>query len=162
MRRPRPFPGGLHARSHPNLRHGQTFESSLQDVFSKVYHGNPTQIHLESIWIYLVHAGLFLISLTGHGFFGWFAYLNEQQADSEVVSLSGYLVEMMRNVMENWQSEFLGALWQVGGLALLFCVGSPQSKETDDPSRSQDRRDPAAPGSRQGRGPYQADRREAF
>jgi hypothetical protein len=31
--------------------------------------------------------------------------------------------------MENWQSEFLQLMWQVGGLAFLLYVGSPQSKE---------------------------------
>jgi hypothetical protein len=31
--------------------------------------------------------------------------------------------------MENWQSEFLQLMWQVGGLSLLLYVGSPQSKE---------------------------------
>lgn len=30
---------------------------------------------------------------------------------------------------ENWQSEFLQLLWQVGGSALLLYFGSPQSKE---------------------------------
>jgi hypothetical protein len=34
--------------------------------------------------------------------------------------------------LENWQSEFLQLLWQVGGLAFLLYVGSPQSKEGDD------------------------------
>ncbi|TIR43956.1 MAG: hypothetical protein E5X53_39350, partial [Mesorhizobium sp.] len=32
----------------------------------------------------------------------------------------------------NWQSEFLQLLWQVGGLAFLLFVGSPQSKESTD------------------------------
>jgi low affinity Fe/Cu permease len=39
---------------------------------------------------------------------------------------------MMRDTLENWQSEFLQLLWQVGGLAILLYVGSPQSKEGDD------------------------------
>ena len=39
---------------------------------------------------------------------------------------------MGRDIFENWQSEFLQLLWQVGGLAYLFYVGSPQSKEGDD------------------------------
>jgi hypothetical protein len=39
---------------------------------------------------------------------------------------------MSRDTLENWQSEFLQLLWQVGGLALLLYVGSPQSKEGDD------------------------------
>ena len=43
-----------------------------------------------------------------------------------------YLIIMGRDIFENWQSEFLQLLWQVGGLAYLFYVGSPQSKEGDD------------------------------
>ena len=39
---------------------------------------------------------------------------------------------MMRDTLENWQSEFLQLIWQVGGLAFLLYVGSPQSKEGDD------------------------------
>lgn len=39
---------------------------------------------------------------------------------------------MMRDTLENWQSEFLQLLWQVAGLAILLHVGSPQSKEGDD------------------------------
>ena len=34
--------------------------------------------------------------------------------------------------MENWQSEFLQLMWQIAGLAILFYVGSPQSKEGDE------------------------------
>jgi hypothetical protein len=80
-------------------------------------------------WVTL---GFFLISLAGHWIFGWFAYVDEQQAHAQPIQASGYMVEMMRDTLENWQSEFLQLLWQVGGLALLLYVGSPQSKEGDD------------------------------
>jgi len=79
-----------------------------------------------------VTAGFFLISLIGHWVFGWFAYVNEQTQFSHPVEFSNYLVEMMRDTLENWQSEFLQLLWQVGGLAFLLYLGSPQSKEGDD------------------------------
>ena len=39
---------------------------------------------------------------------------------------------MSRDTLENWQSEFLQLMWQVGGLALLLYVGSPQSREGDE------------------------------
>lgn len=39
---------------------------------------------------------------------------------------------MLRDTLENWQSEFLQLLWQVGGLAFLLFLGSPQSKEGTD------------------------------
>jgi hypothetical protein len=79
-----------------------------------------------------VTGGLFLITLSGHWVFGWFAYVNEQRALGQPVEINGYLVEMMRDTLENWQSEFLQLLWQVAGLAFLLHVGSPQSKEGDD------------------------------
>jgi hypothetical protein len=80
-------------------------------------------------WVTL---GFFLISLIGHWLFGWFAYVNEQIAHNQPVQISDYAVEMTRDTLENWQSEFLQLLWQVGGLAFLLYVGSPQSKEGDD------------------------------
>jgi hypothetical protein len=80
-------------------------------------------------WITL---GFFLITITGHWIFGWFAYLDEQRALGQTPEVSGYLIEMSRDTLENWQSEFLQLLWQVGGLALLLFVGSPQSKEGSD------------------------------
>jgi len=80
-------------------------------------------------WVTL---GFFIISLIGHWLFGWFAYVSEQQAHAQPIQISDYLVEMSRDTFENWQSEFLQLLWQVGGLAILLYVGSPQSKEGDD------------------------------
>jgi hypothetical protein len=80
-------------------------------------------------WVTL---GFFAISLLGHWVFGWFAYVNEQIAHSQPVQVADYLILMSRDTLENWQSEFLQLLWQIGGLALLLYVGSPQSKEGDD------------------------------
>ncbi|RWO51686.1 DUF6766 family protein [Mesorhizobium sp.] len=80
-------------------------------------------------WITL---GFFIISIVGHWVFGWFAYLDEQRALSQPPEFGGYLIEMSRDTLENWQSEFLQLLWQVGGLAFLLFVGSPQSKESTD------------------------------
>jgi hypothetical protein len=79
-----------------------------------------------------VTAGFFVVSLTGHWLFGWFAYVNEQRDHGRFPQVSEYVVEMSRDTLENWQSEFLQLLWQVAGLALLLHVGSPQSKEGDD------------------------------
>lgn len=39
---------------------------------------------------------------------------------------------MLRDTFENWQSEFLQLLWQVGGLAILLHIGLPQSREGDE------------------------------
>ncbi|HYC34649.1 MAG TPA: DUF6766 family protein [Candidatus Paceibacterota bacterium] len=81
------------------------------------------------VWITLI---LFVGSLVGHWIFSWFAFVNEQSAHGEAVVFSEYLVEVLRDMLENWQSEFLQLIWQVAGLAFLFYVGSPQSKEGDD------------------------------
>jgi hypothetical protein len=79
-----------------------------------------------------VTGALFLITLSGHWIFGWFAYVNEQRSHNQPVSVSEYTIQMGRDTLENWQSEFLQLLWQVAGLAILLHVGSPQSKEGDD------------------------------
>jgi hypothetical protein len=79
-----------------------------------------------------VTGAFFVISLLGHWVFAWFAYVNEQRAHKQPIEVSEYLVQTSRDTFENWQSEFLQLLWQVGGLALLLHVGSPQSKEGDD------------------------------
>lgn len=79
-----------------------------------------------------VTGAFFLISLAGHWLFAWFAYVDEQEAHQQPVEVSSYLIEVSRDTLENWQSEFLQLIWQVAGLAFLLYVGSPQSKEGDD------------------------------
>lgn len=79
-----------------------------------------------------VTAAFFLISLAGHWVLGWFAFVNEQTAHHQPIEVSSYLIEIGRDTMENWQSEFLQLIWQVAGLAFLLFIGSPQSKEGDD------------------------------
>ena len=81
------------------------------------------------LWVTLA---LFLISLAGHWIFGWFEYRQEQSEHNQPVEARDYMVEMARGTLENWQSEFLQLIWQVAGLAFLWHVGSPQSKEGDD------------------------------
>jgi hypothetical protein len=80
-------------------------------------------------WITL---GLFAFSLAGHWLFAWFSYVEEQQQHNQPIEISGYIAQTLRDTLENWQSEFLQLLWQVGGLAFFLYVGSPQSREGDD------------------------------
>jgi hypothetical protein len=93
-------------------------------------------MHRHSVWSRFgfawVTGALFLITLSGHWIFGWYAYLHEQQAHAQPVEIGDYTIQMMRDTLENWQSEFLQLIWQVAGLAILLHVGSPQSKEGDD------------------------------
>jgi hypothetical protein len=84
-------------------------------------------------WGYLwVTSALFLISLTGHWIFAWYDYVHEAKAHAEAIQVSDYLVETGKAMLENWQSEFLQLVWQVGGLMFLYAVGSPQSKEGEE------------------------------
>ncbi|MCL6708514.1 hypothetical protein M8R20_16095 [Pseudomonas sp. R2.Fl] len=89
---------------------------------------SPTRAYSYG-WITL---GLFAFSLIGHWIFGWFAFAEEQASHGQAVEVSSYAVQMLRDTLENWQSEFLQLLWQVGGLAFFLFVGSPQSKEGSD------------------------------
>lgn len=84
-------------------------------------------------WVTL---GFLVVSIVGHWVFGWFAYADEQAALGAAPSTGGYLVEMLRDTFENWQSEFLQLLWQVVGLTVLLYVGSPQSKDSEDRSEA--------------------------
>lgn len=74
----------------------------------------------------------FIISLIGHWLFAWYAFVSEQATHDEQPEFKEYLVEISRDTLENWQSEFLQLIWQVAGLAFLLYVGSPQSKEGDE------------------------------
>lgn len=76
--------------------------------------------------------GFFLVSFALHWLFGWYAFQDQAAQHGKNPDANGYLVEMMRDTMENWQSEFLQLLWQVVGLAYFLYVGSPASKENDD------------------------------
>jgi hypothetical protein len=81
------------------------------------------------VWVTLV---LFIVSIALHWWFGWLAFKEEQQAHQQAIIVSNYLIEMVRDTMENWQSEFLQLIWQVAGLSFLLYVGSPQSKEGEE------------------------------
>ena len=81
------------------------------------------------VWMTLL---FFLISLILHWFFGWRSFVQEQIEHHQQILFSDYFDQMMRDTMENWQSEFLQLMWQVAGLAYLLYVGSPQSKEGDE------------------------------
>ena len=74
---------------------------------------------------------LFCHSLAIHWTFARFAYVQEQIDHNQAIELSGYFNQTLSDTMENWQSEFLQLIWQVGGLSFLLYVGSPQSKDSE-------------------------------
>ena len=76
--------------------------------------------------------GFFLGALLLHWYFGWLAFVDEAQSHGQAAESAAYFNEMLRDTFENWQSEFLQLLWQVGGLAYFLYIGSPTSKENDD------------------------------
>jgi hypothetical protein len=61
--------------------------------------------------------------------FGWVSYVQDQEDFNKPVKFDEYASHMLRDMFENWQSEFLQLIWQVAGLAYLIYVGSPQSKD---------------------------------
>jgi len=91
--------------------------------------GMPALKKKGYLWITLA---LFLVSLALHWYFGWNAYVSEQEAHGQAPEVSDYLQEMLRDTFENWQSEFLQLIWQVAGLSFLYYIGSPQSKEGEE------------------------------
>jgi hypothetical protein len=81
------------------------------------------------MWVTL---SFFLFSLALHWLFGWEAFKNEQEVHGQPIIYNEFIVKIIRDTAENWQSEFLQLIWQVAGLAFLLHTGSPQSKEGDD------------------------------
>jgi hypothetical protein len=79
-----------------------------------------------------VTGALFLITLIGHWVFGWFAFVSEQAEHMQPADPGEYTILMLRDTLENWQSEFLQLAWQVAGLAFLYYAGSPQSRGDDE------------------------------
>jgi len=94
------------------------------------------KLHLKSVlvrrsffWATLV---LFLGSAIGHWTSGWVSYVHEQEDHNQPAEFSEYVPEALRDTFENWEAEFMSVLWQLGGLAILYAAGSPQSREGDE------------------------------
>lgn len=92
---------------------------------------------------------LFLMALTGQSVAGFHDYNNQERAmaaltneSPELISFGGYLTspEFSRDVMENWQSEYLQFLLFILATIWLVQRGSPESKEPDSRGTESDRR----------------------
>lgn len=81
------------------------------------------------LWITLA---FFIFSVIGHWVFSWKTYVEEQQEHNQEIEMQGFVDKTLGETFENWQSEFLQLMWQVGGLAMFLYVGSTQSKEGDE------------------------------
>jgi hypothetical protein len=60
----------------------------------------------------------------------WLVHLCGRAAGASV-ELAQYIIQMMRDTLENWQSEFLQLSWR-GWPSILLHVRLPQAKEGDD------------------------------
>jgi SNF family Na+-dependent transporter len=112
----------------PNMWHSFLFSILKRTIMKRKTRFN----FLKKKGYVLVTLTLFLISIALHWIFGWEVFKQEQLEHGQSIIISDYVMEMLRDTMENWQSEFLQLIWQVAGLAFLWYVGSPQSKEGDD------------------------------
>ena len=73
------------------------------------------------LWVTL---GLFNIGISMHWTFVWFACVQDEQEYNQPIQSSNYFSKTFKDTMENWQSEFLELMWHVGGLSILWYVGS--------------------------------------
>jgi hypothetical protein len=74
----------------------------------------------KQIRLPLDHARLLTISIIGQWLFGWLAYVNEQHDHSAAVEVADFTYRMLRDTLENWQSEFLQLIWQSRGSPSFF------------------------------------------
>ncbi|HEX5111428.1 MAG TPA: DUF6766 family protein [Saprospiraceae bacterium] len=81
------------------------------------------------LWVTIT---LFIGSTIGLWHYNWKVYVADQKAHNEPIEMSAYFDQVLKSTFENWQSEFLEVIWEVLGLAFLFAVGSPVSKEGEE------------------------------
>ncbi len=79
-----------------------------------------------------ITAIFFLVSIAGHWIFGWFAFLQDAAEHAQQPVFSQYAIQMGRDTLENWQSEFLQLFTMVVLTAFLIHRGSQQSKDSDE------------------------------
>jgi hypothetical protein len=92
----------------------------------------PARTHWSRYGFAWVTGALFVVSIAGHWAFAWQAFIDESRQHGQRPEVADFLITVLRDTLENWQSEFLQLMWQVAGLAWLYHVGSPQSKEGND------------------------------
>jgi hypothetical protein len=87
---------------------------------------------LRKYGYFWVTVGLFALSLAGHWAFGWKAYVEEAGQLGQPVEKGHYAMQMVRDTLENWQSEFLQLIWLVAGLTFICFVGSAQLRAVEE------------------------------
>ena len=81
------------------------------------------------LWVTL---GLFIASLVGHWLFAWYAFVAEQAQHGQSPEVQDFVIQTIRDTLENWQSEFLQLLTFVILTSFLIHRGSHESKDTDE------------------------------
>src|SRR5215213_4503672 len=74
----------------------------------------------------------FLLSWAGQFIAQVITERNEAEQHGQAFEWSEFFPQFFASTFENWQSEFLQLVWQAVGLALLYCWGSSQSRESDE------------------------------
>jgi hypothetical protein len=100
-----------------------------------------TRRFLKENSLSLVFGALFLGSLVGQAYAGWFKLNADQHADGlGRLSFGRYLAssDFAVDVAENWQSEYLQFLLYVVLTVWLLQRGSPESKELDKAGKESD------------------------
>jgi hypothetical protein len=81
----------------------------------------------------IVLGAVFLVTLVGAAISGWFEYASRQAAHGQPASLGGddgYVWNLLEQVLQNWQSEFLALAVFIALASVLVHIGSPASKST--------------------------------
>lgn len=80
----------------------------------------------------LIVGALFLLSLIIFLIAGWSEYVREQIDHTQPIEFGAYWNLMLRDITENWQSEFLEILAEVILLRYFLFKDSPMSREQQD------------------------------
>ena len=80
-------------------------------------------------WVMLA---LFVGSLAAHWVTAWVIFVDEETEHGKPIVFSTYFVEVLRQTMENWQSEMLQLILQISLISYFWFVGSPSSKSEED------------------------------
>jgi hypothetical protein len=92
-------------------------------------HQKSPLVRYGFLWATIV---LFVASTVGHWTAGWVAFQQEQEEHGQQAEFREFVPEALRDTFENWQAEFMSLGFQIAGLAALYAVGSPQSREGDE------------------------------
>jgi len=80
----------------------------------------------------IVCGTLFVFFWCGEAVFQWRQYQDDQREHHQPVETSGYVNQLMKSTLENWQSEFLALFAFVVLTSAFVHRGSHESKDGDE------------------------------